>query len=94
MTFDWKSQRIELANLRPGKLVRLNYSFSPFWISPDASVLRGMGERIWVLPKKDHVVLSYHPGRSLPALLGAGMTIATLISGLALRSKRSGLRSR
>ena len=94
VTFDWKSQRIELANLRPGKLVRLNYSFSPFWISPDASVLRGMGERIWVLPKKDHVVLSYHPGRSLPALLGAGMTIVTLISGLALRSNRSGLGSR
>lgn len=54
---DWEGQRLTLSGLEPSRLYRLNYSYSPFWVSDQAEIYRGSAERMWILPKTSTVTL-------------------------------------
>ncbi len=60
-SFTWSKdgQSFSLAKLTPGKLLRINYSYFPYWNSSDGTVFRGSGERIFFLPKSTKATLSY-----------------------------------
>ncbi|HVN85632.1 MAG TPA: hypothetical protein VMW17_12390 [Candidatus Binatia bacterium] len=60
-TLEWSAdfQRMTLSGLHPGRLVRLNYTYFPYWSSPDADLFRGSVERMYVLPHNSTATLTY-----------------------------------
>ncbi len=78
-SFDWESQRIHLSNLNVGRLIGVNYSYSTGWVSDEGTIFRGLGERMWFLPKFSEAELRYSVFRGSIALAGAVITAISVI---------------
>ena len=72
LPFRWgnRFQEFALSRLQSDRLVRINYSYFPFWKSSDGEVYRGSGERIFFLPNREQAVLSYSPFSSKSGWIG------------------------
>lgn len=77
--FDNLSQELKLDNLLANKLVRVNYSYSPFWSSSDGEIYRGLGERIFFLPKRDSATLKYSAQTDKMHILGLLLSILSTV---------------
>ncbi len=71
-------QSFTLSGLERGKMLRLNYSYFPFWHSSDGEIYRGLAERIFFLPNKESAHCSYTKLYSLPAWLGSLLSLIAL----------------
>jgi dolichyl-phosphate beta-glucosyltransferase len=80
LQFAHHNQTIELDNLMPGQLVKLNYSYFPFWHSSDAQVFRGSMERLYVIPQATHATLRFDPWSSIYTWLGVLISIGSLLA--------------
>lgn len=81
VTWEDRDQALSLAELEPGRLYRLNYSYFPYWKSDDAELFRGSGERMFVVPKQPKVKLTYswwnHPS-SLVGICMSGLGVLAI----------------
>lgn len=54
-----EEQQLHLSGLKKDRWYRINYSYFPYWQSDDALVLRGLGERMLLLPESEEVTLTF-----------------------------------
>lgn len=79
LTWDDGFQGMQLTNLVPGELVRINYSYFPYWSSSDGEVIRGSGERLFFLPHQSSAHLSYSRLKAPSTWLACALTLFAAI---------------
>ncbi len=72
-------QTIYLEHLQPGRPVRINYAYFPYWRSGDGVIYRGSAERIFFLPSTDHAVLRYDSRADAASWIGVAVSLASLL---------------
>lgn len=72
-------QQFDLDGLEPGKMVRIDYSYFPFWGSSSGSLYRGGSERMIFLPKERSAHFFYSRWRVRSTSLGAGVSLLCLV---------------
>ncbi|HEY9758050.1 MAG TPA: hypothetical protein V6C97_22985 [Oculatellaceae cyanobacterium] len=80
-TFDWADsyQSIILKNLEPGKLVKVDYSYLPFWHSSQADIYQGTNAQMYVLPRANAVRLNYNQLQSVYYWVGLLLSLSSLV---------------
>jgi hypothetical protein len=72
-------QEFDLDGLEPRKMVRINYSYFPFWNSSDGVLYRGGAERMIFFPKGRSAHFSYSRWQVTASWWGMGATVASVI---------------
>lgn len=80
LTWEPQKQSFLLTDISPGRLVRIGYSFLPYWRSGDGNFYRGTAERMFFLPRTPTARASYSRWSMRSTWLGWA---ATLLSGAA-----------
>jgi hypothetical protein len=80
-TFDWADsfQSIVLRNLEPGRLVKVDYSYLPFWHSSQSDIFQGTYAQMYVLPRSNTVRLSFNQLHSMPYWIGVALSLSALV---------------
>jgi hypothetical protein len=68
------NQEFDLGGLQPGAFVRINYSYFPYWGSPDGVLYRGGSERMVFLPKGETAHFAYSRWRGESSWWGVGLS--------------------
>jgi hypothetical protein len=91
LTWDEDHQGFTLTGLVPGRMVRVNYAYFPYWRSQDGAVFRGSEERILFLPAGTSARLEYSRYRSRSSWIGVAISMisAAAIVAITLRTPRS-----
>lgn len=71
-------QSFTLTGLVPQRLVRINYSYFPYWNSDDGTLFRGSEERMFFLAKNERATFTFNPWHTWPAWLGAMLSVLSL----------------
>jgi hypothetical protein len=80
-------QHFELQGLQPGHMVRINYSYFPYWSTSDGTIYRAGEERMMFTPNGESAWFSYSSWSSASVLFGSLISILSL-SALIFSSKR------
>lgn len=80
-------QRFTLTEAVPGRLVRVNYSYFPFWQAADAYLYRGTAERMMVLPRGTAVRAAYARGGA-PVRAGYVLSLAAAVAFVVRLARR------
>jgi hypothetical protein len=74
------NQEFDLEGLEAGRMVRIDYSYFPFWGSPDGTLFRGGAERMIFLPKGPSAHFVYSRWRITPSWWGMGISIMCVVA--------------
>lgn len=72
-------QEFDIDGLEPGRMVRINYSYFPFWGSTDGALYRGGAERMIFLPKGQSAHFRYSRWRAVSSWWGTGISMVCLL---------------
>jgi hypothetical protein len=90
MRWSGADQEFDLEGLEPGKMVRIDYSYFPFWGSPDGTLFRGGAERMFFLPKGQSAHFEYSRWRAPASCWGVGVSVMCLVALLLVSRKKVG----
>lgn len=94
--FSWqtKNQSFELANLRKGELIKVNYNYFPLWRCSGGTLYRGSAERMFFLPTAEQAICTYSiryaPGFWLGCLVSLLSIGGLIFSSIKLRQQQQG----
>jgi hypothetical protein len=90
-TLAWakSGQEFTLMNLEANKLLRINYSYYPYWKADSGTIYRGSGERIFFKPKKTRALFIFSKNSTFCAKFGYFITILGLFAFLKTYSVQS-----
>jgi hypothetical protein len=75
---EWNDDRqgFRIEGMQPGRLVRINYTYFPYWHADHGALFRGSAERMYYEPSSSTASFSYTRNRSFATWLGIGLSLA------------------
>lgn len=83
-----EEQDFVVDGLQPGRLFRLNYTYTPYWRSDEAAIYRGGAERTYLVPTTSRARLSFRRYADTAATTGTLASLFGIAALLILRYRR------